>query len=194
MTVKPFRIAVGSARRPKVEAVRSAMILLAPKLGITTAQIEYVTEDVPSGVDETPRSLEELMAGARNRAETLRHRLIAQANEARYYIGLEGGLWSANRVVFLQSWSFVTDGRREAFGCSGAVMLPDVVADPVFHRLESLGTVIDRVASQENVRSHQGTWGILTKDLLTRQHSFEHALISAFAPFYNHELYDLDPS
>jgi inosine/xanthosine triphosphatase len=194
MAVNPLRIAVGSTRRPKREAVRSAMILLGPHLGIMADQIEYVTEDMPSGVDETPRSLEQLMAGARNRAQTLRHRLVSQALEARFYIGLEGGLWSAGGIVFLQSWAFVTDGTREAYGCSGAIMLPDVIAGPVFHRGESLGTVIDRVAAQENVRSNQGTWGILTKDLLTRQHSFKHALISAFAPFFTHGLYDLDPS
>jgi inosine/xanthosine triphosphatase len=189
MAVNSLRIAVGSARRPKVEAVRSAMILLAPHLGVTTEQVEYVTVDVPSGVDETPRSLEDLMAGARNRARTLRDRMTAQADEAHYYIGLEGGLWCTKGTVFLQSWAFVTDGQRDAFGSSGAIMLPEVIADPVFHHRESLGTVIDRVASQENVRSNQGTWGILTKDLLTRQHSFTQALLSAFAPFYNREFY-----
>jgi non-canonical (house-cleaning) NTP pyrophosphatase len=39
------------------------------------------------------------------------------------------------------------------------------------------------------VRSRQGAWGILSRDLVTRSMSFEMALIAAFAPFYNREMY-----
>jgi len=39
------------------------------------------------------------------------------------------------------------------------------------------------------VRSKQGAWGVLSRDLLTRSDSFEAALLAAFAPFYNAKLY-----
>ncbi len=52
-----------------------------------------------------------------------------------------------------------------------------------------LGIVIDEVAGVRDVRSKQGAWGVLSRDLLTRAMSFEAALIAAFAPFYNPELY-----
>ena len=55
-----------------------------------------------------------------------------------------------------------------------------------------LGLVIDEVAGARDVRSRQGAWGILSKDLLTRSMSFEAALIAAFAPFYNPELYSTE--
>jgi hypothetical protein len=42
-----------------------------------------------------------------------------------------------------------------------------------------------------DVRSKQGAWGILSRDLLTRAMSFEAALIAAFAPFYNPKLYEV---
>jgi non-canonical (house-cleaning) NTP pyrophosphatase len=53
-----------------------------------------------------------------------------------------------------------------------------------------LGIAIDRFASQTDIRSKQGTWGVLSHDILTRRHSFVIALISAFAPFYNKKVYE----
>jgi non-canonical (house-cleaning) NTP pyrophosphatase len=52
-----------------------------------------------------------------------------------------------------------------------------------------LGLVIDEVAGIQDVRSRQGAWGILSRDLVTRAMSFEVALIAAFAPFYNRAMY-----
>jgi non-canonical (house-cleaning) NTP pyrophosphatase len=56
-----------------------------------------------------------------------------------------------------------------------------------------LGLVIDKVAGVKDVRSRQGAWGILSRDLVTRAMSFEVALIAAFAPFYNREMYLSEP-
>jgi non-canonical (house-cleaning) NTP pyrophosphatase len=52
-----------------------------------------------------------------------------------------------------------------------------------------LSVVIDEVTNERDVRSRQGAWGVLSRDLLTRSMSFEAALIAAFAPFYNPGLY-----
>jgi non-canonical (house-cleaning) NTP pyrophosphatase len=52
-----------------------------------------------------------------------------------------------------------------------------------------LGLVIDEVARAHDVRSKQGAWGVFSRNLITRSMSFEIALIAAFAPFYNGELY-----
>mgnify|MGYP003296415624 CR=1 FL=1 len=45
------------------------------------------------------------------------------------------------------------------------------------------------VAGTRDVRSRQGAWGVLSRDLVTRSMSFELALIAAFAPFYNPAMY-----
>ena len=54
---------------------------------------------------------------------------------------------------------------------------------------KELGLVIDEVSGKRDVRSREGAWGVLTRDLVTRSMSFEVALIAAFAPFYNSEMY-----
>ena len=184
-----LRVAIGSVRRPKVEGAKAAFARLGPLWGIDRAAIEWITAEVASGVDETPAGLDHLMNGARNRARALRHWLSQAGQTAHYYVGLEGGLWGAEGSAFLQSWAYVTDGSREAFGASGAVPIPAAIAHAVLVQGRSLGEVIDVFAGKENVRSHQGAWGILTRDQVTREQSFEAALVNALAPFYNRDTY-----
>jgi non-canonical (house-cleaning) NTP pyrophosphatase len=65
---------------------------------------------------------------------------------------------------------------------------PDIVKSVVEGRRE-LGIVIDEVTGGRDIRSKQGAWGVLSRDLVTRSMSFELALIAAFAPFYNSKMY-----
>ena len=69
------------------------------------------------------------------------------------------------------------------------VTVPASIADMVIDGKRELGVVIDEVAGERDVRSRQGAWGVLSRDLLTRSMSFEAALIAAFAPFYNAGLF-----
>ena len=84
-------VAVGSTRRPKIEAVREAMGLLGPRLA-ANATFEIVGIETPSGVAHTPLSREETMLGARQRAEALLHMNRSQNSSWKYFVGLEGGL------------------------------------------------------------------------------------------------------
>jgi non-canonical (house-cleaning) NTP pyrophosphatase len=65
---------------------------------------------------------------------------------------------------------------------------PEIVKKVVEGRRE-LGVVIDDVTGGRDLRSKQGAWGVLSRDLVTRSMSFELALIAAFAPFYNPKFY-----
>jgi non-canonical (house-cleaning) NTP pyrophosphatase len=65
---------------------------------------------------------------------------------------------------------------------------PEIVKQVVEGRRE-LGIVIDEVTGGRDLRSKQGAWGVLSRDLVTRSMSFELALVAAFAPFYNPKFY-----
>jgi len=194
----PVLIAVGSTRRPKLDAVRDALDAVWPKLPANLAQLgarfEIVGREVPSGVRETPVSRAESMAGARNRAEAL-VQIARDENLAwRYFVGLEGGLdvveQNGQRNVFLSSWAYVTDGSgRGAFGQSGAIALPDALAREVLDNGVALSTAIDAFAARSGVRDAEGAWGVLTAGLITRRDSFRIGIINAFAPFFNAEMY-----
>jgi inosine/xanthosine triphosphatase len=192
--MQTIRIAVGSKRAPKIEAVREAVeafgSLLNPKSNFDVRGFEVAT-----GASHTPRSRTELMAGARGRCESL---LRLKGEPATYFVGLEGGLdvvrengnENGRRLVFLESWAFVCDASRRGFyGRSGAILLPEALADEVVDRGIELSRAIEAYTGMQNIRDSQGAWGVLTKNRINRQESFRIAVISAFAPFFNADVY-----
>lgn len=189
-------VALGSTREPKIRAVRRALDLI--KVSVPTfgdGAYQLVSRATPSGTSPTPQSTEELMAGARHRAESLFETLRSEGEAPLLAIGLEGGIGSENglggtpRLFFLESWAYVTNGRSSAFGSSGCLPLPEEVVDAVVNRGEDLGPVADRLYEQKDVAGHQGTFGILTKELVTREEAFVRSLLHALAPFYNETTY-----
>jgi non-canonical (house-cleaning) NTP pyrophosphatase len=92
--------------------------------------------------------------------------------------------------TFLRGWAYVSDGERGSFGASPSIIVPGPVVRAVIDGKRELAIVIDETAGELDVRSRQGAWGVLSRDLFTRAMSFEVALVAAFAPFYNRELYD----
>lgn len=195
--METIRIAVGSKRAPKVEAVRQALKSLGPLLR-ANATFEVAGFEVATGVGDTPLSRDELMAGARGRCEAVM-RTSGYGDAAAYFVGLEGGLdvvrengvrKNGRRLAFLQSWAFVADaGGRGFYGQSGAILLPEALAAEVLDRGAELSQAIEAFTGTTGVRDSQGAWGVLTKSLIDRQESFRIAVISAFAPFFNAEMY-----
>jgi inosine/xanthosine triphosphatase len=181
-------VAVGSTRRPKLDAVREALALISSRLG-AEAPFDVVGVEVPSGVRHTPLSREEIMTGARHRAEALVE-IAREKNEPwKYFVGLEGGIdiihERAARWVFLENWAYVTDGTgRASFGQSGAILMPDPLVKSVLDEGIELSEAIDAFAGGHGIRDAQGAWGVLTDNLVTRQDSFRIAVINAFAPFF----------
>jgi non-canonical (house-cleaning) NTP pyrophosphatase len=63
------------------------------------------------------------------------------------------------------------------------------LAEEVVIRGTELSAAIDDFAGQAGIRDAQGAWGVLSGNLILRQESFRVAVVAAFAPFYNHRLY-----
>jgi len=187
-------VGVGSTRLPKVQAVRQALEALGGMLD-ADAQFEVVAVEVDSGVGHTPASRAELMLGARGRATSLISVARQRGENWRYFVGLEGGLdvvkmEDGRRLTFLESWAFVSDGQgREAYGQAGGILLPEALAETVLDRGVELSEAIDEYAGGRGIRDAQGAWGVLTRDIITRQEAFRIALVHAFAPFFNAQLY-----
>lgn len=246
--MKKIVVAVGSTRRPKLNAVWEALSVIGPTLR-EAALFDVVGVEVESGVGHTPLSRAELMAGARRRVDALR-RTARERNEPwEYFVGLEGGfdvVWEPalngsatmeshtvearrgiyperrrvgptelrqpgghgfsraepqplstspqglqppRRLVFLESWAYVSDGSRGAYGQSGAILVPEPLAHRVVDEGVELSVAIDAFVGDLGIRDQQGAWGVFTRNLHTRQDSFRTAVINAFAPFFNAPLY-----
>jgi inosine/xanthosine triphosphatase len=205
--MKTITIAVGSKRGPKLNAVTEALGAFSGGLS-QDARFEVVGVEVESGVSHTPASREELMRGARQRAEALVEKGRRNRAEWQYFVGLEGGLdvvheglspndrqrhsglqQNESRRVFLESWAYVSDGARGHYGRSGSIELPEALAHEVLENGIELAVAIDRFAGAVGIRDAQGAWGVLSGNFITRQEAFRIAVTAAFAPFYNERMY-----
>jgi inosine/xanthosine triphosphatase len=180
-------VAVASLRRPKLDAVRQALAAIAAQSEPRVAY-EVLGLDVPSGVGHTPLSREEMITGARQRAENLARHPRAGAEGWKYFAGLEGGIDVTHdrgrRVAFLENWTCVIDRAGTiSYGQSGAIALPESLAIEVVDKGIELAVAIDQFAGQQGIRDAQGAWGVLTNNLITRQDAFRVSVINAFAPF-----------
>ena len=186
------RIALGSDRAAKIMALRASIARVA-EIDSGWHGASVVARPVETDAPAMPLNDWELMSGARQRALAVREILLEQKLGADLYVGLEGGFHSISVEgewhTFLRGWAFVTDGERGSFGMSPSIEVPEAIVKDVIQGNQELGIVIDEFAGIRDVRSKQGAWGVLSRDLLTRSMSFEAALIAAFAPFYNPALY-----
>lgn len=173
-------------------AVRASVARIA-EIDHSWADANVVARSVQTNIPAMPLTDWQLMEGARERALAVRDLLRGQRMEAEIYVGLEGGFHSISIAgewhTFLRGWAYATDGKRSAFGAAPSIAVPDSLAKKVIEGRRELGLVIDEVSGRQDVRSRQGAWGVLSRDLVTRANSFELALIAAFAPFYNSAFY-----
>lgn len=181
-------IAIGSTRRPKVEAVRAAFAKIIASGSLALPQVQFIAYDVPSQVANTPMSQKEMMQGAYHRVQSVLEQ-TKHSHRPRFVLGLEGGLFSLpspqeGTLYFLQSWVYASDGTRGAYGASPAVQIPPAIAEEITDSQVELAHVMDRLTRRRGVRDKGGAFAVLTNGLLTRQMIFEHAVLAAMAPFY----------
>ena len=185
-------IALGSDRAAKIMAVRACIARVAA-VDPDWINANVVARRVVTSIPAMPLTDWQLMQGARERALAARDALRSRRLEADIYVGLEGGFHSISIEgewhTFLRGWAYATDGERSAFGAAPSISVPAHIVQSVIQGRRELGSVIDEVVDGTDIRSKQGTWGVLSRDLVTRSMSFELALIAAFAPFYNPKLY-----
>lgn len=186
-------IALGSDRAAKIMAVRASVARIAT-IDPEWANANVVARRVETTVPAMPLTDWQLMQGARERALGARDSLRSRRLDADIYVGLEGGFHSVSIEgewhTFLRGWAFAIDnGDRSAFGAAPSISVPPHIVKSVVEGRQELGVVIDEVTGGRDIRSKQGAWGVLSRDLVTRSMSFEVALVAAFAPFYNPKLY-----
>src|SRR5467141_1446073 len=116
--MKKITIAVGSKRGPKLNAVTEAFQAFSAALAPNT-QFEVVGVEVESGVGHTPASRDELMRGARQRAEALVEKGRRDRADWQYLVGLEGGLDVVHEGLspdeMLRHSGLQQDGSRRVF-------------------------------------------------------------------------------
>ncbi|WP_254522350.1 inosine/xanthosine triphosphatase [Natrinema caseinilyticum] len=165
-----MEVAVGSTNPVKIDAVERTLERYDPTV---------TAVDVDSGVGEQPRTVDETVRGAENRA-----RRALAATDADYGVGLEGGIarLEATPGLSLIMWGAVTDGVRTERGGGPTLRLPDRIAERVTEGAE-LGPVVDEILGTEHVAEAEGAAGVLTAGLTDRTQALGEAVACSFGPF-----------
>jgi len=172
-----MKIAIGSKNQVKIAAVKNVVKHFWP-------DAEIIAVDVDSGVREQPRSEDEAVNGAKNRA-----RLALERTGADLGFGLEGCTIDTAYGMFLTSCTAVVDNNGVlGVGFGGKMLLPEAVAKEI-RKGRELGPVMDELTGEHNIKQKQGAIGIFTNGLMTRTDINEGAVILALARFINPRYY-----
>ena len=192
MTVGERLIGIGTTRAPKIHAVERALRELRQRFPeFLSGDIRLEPRNSPSGVSETPRSREETMRGARHRASSVYDELCSEGKIPALAVGLEGGVAHDESAPLLEAWAYATDGSRGYFGGSGSIPLPHGLSELVLVEGLELRLAADRYFGRLGVADKEGTFGVLTRMMVSREEAFARSLIHALAPFYNEVGYEL---
>jgi len=187
------RVAIGSLRPPKVEAVRNVMNKVIDFLGYRPETISFIAREVESGVSAMPLSVQEIRRGACNRAMEVRRLIEEESGPVDFAVGLEGGFFILSAEdkehIHLQTWAFVHHDGAGYYGSSMSMPVPPAMAREVLENKKELSEVIDHFTNRQDVRNQDGAFGVLSLGLLSRQQALELALLGALAPFYHKKLY-----
>ncbi len=170
-----MRVAVGSTNPSKVLAVKKAWILM--------GDAEVLGVKVPSGVSEQPRTMNEIVKGACNRA--LNALKIANAD---YGVGIEAGYISVpllkDKILDIQVAVIVDKTGYETIGFSPAFEVPP---SALSHR--TLGEYMAKISGRNKINEEIGAIGYLSIGTVTRMELTYYAVLMALIPRINKHLY-----
>lgn len=177
-----MKINVASKNPVKVDAVREALQLY-PNL----KDYEVFGIETNSGVSEQPKSLEETVQGAINRAK-------AVFNGCVYSLGIESGLMLVPQTK-TGSMEFsacaIYDGINHHLGLSCAFELPVEVTRMIYEKGVDVNEAVYRLGLTTNkkVGSSEGSIGMLTGGRISRKDYTKQAIQMALIHLENKDLY-----
>ena len=182
--MKIKRVAVASMNNVKFRAVSSVFVDI---LGVRPHQIEQVR--VKSGVSEQPKSLDEIMQGAQNRA-----RNAYNSDKFSLAVGIENGIVPAMMLAsgYLElAHCAIYDGERFYSGQSSAFEVPRKVAALMLEKGYDMNRAVLEAGFSDDpeLGKGEGIIGLLTNGRVDRTRQTIQAVEMALVPFGNRELY-----
>ena len=177
-----MKIKVGSKNPVKVGAVEE----LAPAYPMLVGA-EVIGIDVPVEVFGHPKTLEETISGAIERAKTC-------FTECDYSFGIESGLMAVphSKSGYMEITACaIYDGKNFHLGLSSAFEWPKKVADLIINKgLDGSQAVkLAGLTTHEKIGKAEGVISILTKGRLNRKEYTKQAVVMALTHLENPELF-----
>ncbi|MCD6461594.1 MAG: pantetheine-phosphate adenylyltransferase [Thermoplasmata archaeon] len=178
---RPVKAAVGSLSPPKAEGVRDAFSLFFPSVETSAVQVEPPMDQ--------PMSIEEILMGARKRAEEA----LPGDGSADYGVGIEHGVVTLASGGHLSFHLCVVADRRglETVGVGPGFPVPGFVLE----RLSGDGdmsSILGELLGVENLGSGEGITGLLSEGRVVRRDLVKWAVVSAMVPRMRMDIYDME--
>lgn len=181
-----MNIAIGTTNAIKIQAVEE---VIKDYFQFVSAKIR--TFSVPSGISEQPLSLEEIIAGAKNRARNA----FAECHDCKYSFGIESGLFEAcgTQSGYLEACiCCIYDGAEDHIGLSCGFELPSHILGLVLDEKMDLSQACyhSGVTTNTKLGAAEGLIGILTKGRVTRKDYTKQSVTTALIRLENASLYN----
>lgn len=175
-------IAIGTTNVVKIQAIEEVIqdYPLFANMSITGVS-------VPSGISEQPLSLEEMIAGAKNRAKNA----FAAAAGSTYSFGIESGLFEAagTQTGFLEATiCCIHNGADDYIGLSCGFEVPPKILSLVLgdNKLDlSQACHHSGITSNAKLGAAEGLIGLLTKGRLNRKDYTKQSVVTALIQLEN---------
>lgn len=139
--------------------------------------------NVPSEVSDQPIN-DDTYLGAYNRVKNVREYARQMNIEADYYAAIESGLVKMFNYYFITNVAVIVDNKGYiSVGTSASFPVPNKYVKDITKR--TLGTVMDEIFNESDLRSSTGGIGILTHEKITRVDLNYEAFTMALTEFVN---------
>lgn len=178
-----MKVLIGSRNRVKMEATKEAFSEYFDK-------VEVVGIEVNSKVSNQPIE-DETFEGAENRAFALKTINEERNFNAKFFVGIEGGLKRLFERWFVFGVMCIMDDKgRIGYGTSPFFELPSHISKELLGgKGVELSDVMDTLIGEKNTKENQGAVGYFTKGVMDRKRYYVDGLIVALIPFLNTDMY-----
>lgn len=179
-----MKINIGSKNQQKVDALKEIL-----KEYPDFLNAEVISKNVSSDVPDQPKSLDETIKGAMNRAKNC-------FDNCDLSVGLESGLFKVpeTKTGFMDTTACaIYDGKNFHLGLSSCFEYPVKLTKYVLEEERDISSAAKElgVTEKENLGAEEGMIGILTKGRLNRKGLTKQAIQTALIHLENKELYEI---
>jgi len=175
-------VLVGSKNKAKVQAVKEAFAQYFEAVSVKGVAVE-------SGVEAQPKSLGEIVKGAKNRAKK-----AFESEQANYGVGIEAGIFpfSGSKSGYMDTGCCaIFDGKEFYLGCSPLFEYPKKAIEKVLEEGKEIAEVFDELfKGKDHHKAGQGAIGFLSKGKMPRKEFIKHAVTMALIRIVSKELYE----
>ncbi len=175
-----MKVLIGTQNPAKIEGARNTFLKF-----FDDVEIEGVK--VSSNVPEQPFN-EEVLQGARNRVAGLKEYAKANGVKADFYVAVESGIVDYfDEYINFNIAVMENNEGLESVGISQGFPIPERLIEEINEK--SLGKVMDRVFSGDNLGSKAGGISFLTKGQVERKDIVDNAFTMALIKYINGDLW-----